>query len=214
MTWFQPRSSRNAFRTTLSAVVAFAAVTWVATESRAEGPTAPNTGGFSADDETVGTLPSTGSDGELELLRDVAIQRHSLSLEGRLSTLQNALLSVRGVQSAAIESMAPGSDAVRLTLLGDVQVVLDRMYVDSGDVRIALVVPKSLAAKPGQLFLGREALPRFPLVAGPNALPIVEAIPVRFVSSPNGVSSAGATRTVAEIRAVGDLVTVTQVVTR
>lgn len=202
MTWFQPRSSRTAWRS-LSASIAFLALAGLASETRADGPPLGN-GSFSADDETVGTLPSTGSDTGLDLVRNATARRTSVSLEGRFADLQNALLSVRGQATAAIETVVPGTDVVRVTLLGDVQVVLDKMYVDSGDVRIALVVPKELAAKPGQLFIGRQALARFPLLPGSNALPSASAAPVRFVSS------TGAAAMLAEVRTAGDVVIVTQ----
>lgn len=166
-------------------------------------------GGFSADDETVGTLPSHGAGNGLELYRWRTIARPSLSLEGRLSDIQAALLAVRGDGTAVVETLVASNNSVRVTLLGQVQIALDRAYVDSGDVRVELLTPRPFAGAPSQVTQGRSVLWHGPLSSGPLSLPAASiadgSAPLRAIAGPPSA------RTALEIRAGANLLVLSQI---
>jgi hypothetical protein len=147
---------------------AFTGAAWATNNTGSGG--GGGSGGFSADDETVGTLPSYGPGNGLDLYRLGVALRPSLCLQGRIGDIQNALVWVRGDPRAVVESVGP-EGMVRITLLGDVQVMLDRSYVATGDVVVALAVPRA----PVQIIAGpASARSLVDLRAGPELLTLTQ----------------------------------------
>lgn len=112
-----------------------------------DSPNAPGVAGGAAgsasaggDDETVGTLPISGGEGSLDVLRKARILRPSLYIQGSVDEVLSNTVFVRGDRRVLAQPMSNGE--LRLVFLGESQVGFDRNGFHSANLRVGVVVPQ------------------------------------------------------------------------
>ena len=96
-------------------------------------------GGSGGDDETIGTLPILGNQGQIPLFRHVRDSRPNLYLQGNYDEILSTIVGFTGSGSATIESLPDGT--VRLGLHGQLELQLDRGLLQVTGIQIGEHVP-------------------------------------------------------------------------
>lgn len=155
------------------AALASLAFPWTDDPPEREGDTGTgNSDDGAADDETVGTLPSTSQGGWLHLYRNRRVTHPAVVLEGQILEITNAIAYLRGCPDVKLEILDPIAGTGRVYLLGTVQLAFDRLAAQAIGVQVGLYVPPTYAGIWADTFLGRRALNSDALTAGISWLPI------------------------------------------
>jgi len=128
----------------------------------------PGPGG--ADDESIGTLPILGNQGELVLVRHSKDARPAYYLEGSYGEMLSTIVGFSGSGTVTRENLADGS--VRLGFHGRIQLALDRGLLQVTGIQIGANVPAAYSgALASTAFEGRVS-PASALRQGDLALPV------------------------------------------
>lgn len=131
----------------------------------------PDVGRGGGDDETIGTLPILGNQGQtLELVRRARDVRPDFYLEGAYDEILSTIVGFTGTGRVSFETLPSGH--VRLGFHGQLEVELDRGLLHATGLQIGARVPAAYRGARASGGLAGQAGPLFRMRTGDLALPV------------------------------------------
>ena len=170
-TGFAASSGRSWLWTVLLALVFGLGLVFPAAPTAQAGTTSGGGLGQGGDDETIGTLPILGNQGQLQLVRRVRDVRPDMYLEGAYDELLSTIIGFTGTGSVTYQTLPDGR--VRLGFHGQLELALDRGLMQVTGIEIGASVPAAYrGAQAWAGFAGQVERTRA-LRTGDLALPVV-----------------------------------------
>jgi hypothetical protein len=123
-----------------------------------------------ADDESIGTLPIVGNQGELILVRHTRDTRPAYYLEGSYGEVLSTIVGFSGSGTVTRENLADGR--VRLSFHGRIQLALDSGLLQVTGIQIGASVPAAYRGSLASTWFEGRVSPASTLRQGDLALPV------------------------------------------